>query len=187
MTLPSLTYQEQPIDTPIENLQTFLLAGLGSDTHPNHRELLRQVLKKHLGVLTDPGNWSQQPIGSNFYSLSHEKQSSLIALSKAPVGCDIVSNQRCSTKLLQRVSEAQEIQEAPSMPHLWVAKESALKSLLKKDVLLSQLKIHQWEKSQQGFSFLASLQSVDNVVGQGWTCLNMDQTLAFFERTLNFP
>lgn len=76
------------------------------------------------------------------------------------LGFDLEETGRVSENLIRRVSDEQEVSLAPDATSLWVAKESAYKSLLGKDQpkVLSAVKIAHWNMVQQIFTFSFEVQ-----------------------------
>lgn len=86
---------------------------------------------------------SHCPILGGFI-FSHDKNISL--------GLDVEKMDRVSLQLVQRVSDFDEVNEAPEVSFLWVAKEAAFKCIPSGEQkhFLRDLFIFQWEEMEEG-------------------------------------
>lgn len=139
---------------PQHSLQIFSESAWGSNT-PHHRRLIREFLKAQLkgkipqdeflrlDDLETPPRFAEV-----FCSISHTGDFGMVALSQFPVGIDVEIKDRVREPIVARVSSPQEIQEAPSIAHLWSAKEAAYKSLLSfaQPSVISAVSIGGWRK-----------------------------------------
>lgn len=66
----------------------------------------------------------------HYISISHcQDFGGFVATKKGPVGFDIEIAKRVTTAAMERMASREEIQQAPSVASLWVAKEAAFKAL----------------------------------------------------------
>lgn len=144
---------------------------------PNYRSLIRADLAQRLSETKNlpidllrevmvPGALPQ--FADLSYSVSHCSSLGGYCFVDKPfvLGFDLEVESRVSKKILERVSEPDEICSAPSMISLWCAKEAAFKAQNRASQTLSQITITDWaEGSQFGYSFRVN--SENNSTGKG--------------------
>ena len=117
------------------------------------RKTLVNYLERHISIknkqeLLTPGEKPYHPSAS--ISISHCKILGGFIVSFDPqtlIGLDIEEILRVKLTLTNRISQKEEITEAPQIALLWVAKESALKCIPQKEhksFLISQIFISNW-------------------------------------------
>lgn len=153
---------------------------LGASQRPEHRRDLRRSLvdylihkiknrdfspvediSKGLSELTSLTDLSKRPETSFAkFSISHcpELGGFAIAPHNFPIGFDLEVGGRITNDIVLRISTADEVFESPNASSLWVAKESAYKSLPPdlQPPVLSQVRISNWKTVDEhifGFSF----------------------------------
>ncbi len=117
-------------------------------------------------------------------SISHTKNSGAYVLSKNKlhIGLDMELSSRIQKEPLLRVSTLTEVETAPSLAHLWTAKEAAFKSFYKLESpkVLSQIEVCNWKlESANLFSFSYYFNNSKGLIrsGEGYSwqenCLNL--------------
>jgi hypothetical protein len=83
-----------------------------------------------------------------YTSISHAKDLGGFVISKRPVGFDLELRSRILPQIVARVSMPQEVELAPSIAHLWVAKEATYKALMHyhQPTVLSDVLIGGWKQ-----------------------------------------
>lgn len=119
-----------------------------------------------------------------YFSISHSTQAGILAQSRIPLGVDLESFHRINPKVVQRISAANEVAEAPSPGHLWTAKEATFKSLIhfRQPQTLSQIEIFQWQQIQND-TYQFRLKDPEKFAVQfnaGFVFLNHSEALAVF-------
>jgi 4'-phosphopantetheinyl transferase len=85
----------------------------------------------------------------HFISISHcQDFGGFVATTKGPVGFDIEIVKRVTTAAMERMATREEVQQAPSVASLWVAKEAAFKALRwgSQPSTISQIETTGWRK-----------------------------------------
>lgn len=160
------------------NCRLYLLKDQAS--RQERRSKLREAIKttlvskgfepdKNLLDLTEPPSSKDCAI-----SISHTDLFSGFVLdpSASGLGLDIELEERISTKIVQRISNSEEIQMAPDAKFLFPCKEAAWKghsSLQKEFPTISQIRIATWKKLEENtWTFLTHTHSNDRALpGQG--------------------
>lgn len=167
-----------------------------SSASNGHRLKIREALAERLH---DPGllDLSKLPANeSSSVSISHCPLAGGYALGSpnATLGFDLEDATRVRPAVVARVSLAHELTEAPSVPLLWTAKESAFKALrgVQQPAVVSELKITGWRTalssiepiSHQNLWVFEALHSSRNesIAGNGVTLQLGNLIYAFFSR-----
>lgn len=160
----------------------------------DYRLKIRQELSQYCGEnLLD---LSGRPRSRRYsISISHCPEAGGFAVcdSSLQIGFDIDVQTRFSEKIVSRVSQANEVKEAPSPAHLWVAKEACFKSFSEgtQPPVLSSITISSWESWALGggserenetavWGYRASPPGVGLGPAQGIVISFSDLLLAFF-------
>lgn len=129
----------------------FVPAGGGD--HPEQRVNLRRELIRLASVPPALENKILQLekipyLPSGFSSLSHCGEDGVVAIANSPLGVDLEEIARVQEKIVLRVSQPEELQNASGPASLWAAKEAAYKALYaySQPTLLSQVEIGGWKK-----------------------------------------
>jgi phosphopantetheinyl transferase (holo-ACP synthase) len=126
--------------------------------HQGHREKIRVALEHQLST-----NWAKDVSYSEYealkdldripsfkkihVSISHGQDLGGFVISKKPVGFDLELKDRIHEKIVRRISLEREVAEAPSLAHLWAAKEATFKALREfaQPGVISELEIGAWK------------------------------------------
>lgn len=114
---------------------------LGASAQPDHRQKIRAGLQQRLNTYWNESvlapeiqavsNLEQVPQFKKLYtSISHGQNMGGFVISKRPVGFDLEQISRVLPAIVARVSMPEEVTLAPSIAHLWVAKEATYKALM---------------------------------------------------------
>lgn len=123
-----------------------------------HRENLRREILHRLGDdVENPGEILDlsKPLlkaGGSYVSIAHVPSGGGFLLSKQPIGLDLEEADRVQSRVVARVSTADDLSAAPSPAWLWAAKEAAFKALQhaeKSPKLLSQIGIDEWVLTEE--------------------------------------
>ena len=116
----------------------------------NYRQHIREhIVENHKNDLSMVEqntilNLDKLPCSKNLYfSISHCPEMGGYAVCNQPVGFDLEVTSRINPQLIRRICTNQEIDQAPHIELLWVAKESVLK-LSSKNTLTSNIVIDNW-------------------------------------------
>lgn len=145
-----------------------------SAKHPGHRQMLRQALWDRIpeqlrADLAEPEflNLEKPPHASLFTcSIAHCGTMGGFVFSltnRYQLGFDLEDESRADAAVVKRISTTQEMDQAPSPAHLWVAKEATFKSLLGplQPNVLSQIQVHNWRHvSDANWLFSSEIQSL---------------------------
>lgn len=129
---------------------------------PNFREKLRQGIVQELAASqTAQGSdhdyhklldLNELPsLEGHHISISHGQDlGGFVATTKGPVGFDLEMAKRVTTAAMERMASKEEIQQAPSVASLWVAKEAVFKALrwYSQPTTISQIETTGWAKHQ---------------------------------------
>ena len=131
------------------DLQLYAKADWGSD-NPDYRRLLHAE-RDHL---------LSQSSEKLYSSLSHTKGMGFLAISSKPLGVDVEVVSRVQEHVIARVSNSEELGNAPSGSSLWTAKEAAFKATREynQPSVISDISIGAWrniESQVETFSLLS--------------------------------
>lgn len=144
------------------------------------------LIKKDLKALED---LEQVPdLNLAQVSISHCPKAGGFALSDIshPLGFDLEDPDRIRETVVKRMSEPQELTEAPSPAHLWTAKESAFKALYgpMQPQVISAVTIRQWfPLTPEIWAFRAAAPGLNEVSGQGCILPILGLNLGIFALT----
>lgn len=170
--------------------QVFFVGDLGSTTHADYRQQLRQLLQHNLASHKFAA--SEQLLDLQILpnheqlslNISHSLKASTFGWCEKPssLGIDIESADRLSPQVLKRVCSLEEIESCPYIPHLWTAKEATFKSLRKENIVISNVEVLDWRpKTETEWFFTAQWKDQGtHITGIGFSCLKMDHSLSFF-------
>ncbi len=164
------------------------LAPEWGSNHKDSRILLRKAMVVELGKMYDKYNQFSssdreillclesvpQPHGASV-SISHTLSLGGFALARAQepaLGFDIELASRLRPTSVERVSDSGELEKAPGISHIWVAKEAAFKSMRgsKQPAVISMVKTSAWRSvmTPENFS-LWTCEIDENSISSGST------------------
>jgi phosphopantetheinyl transferase (holo-ACP synthase) len=140
-------------------VEVFVNPDWGSQA-AEHRQKIRDAIEFQLkthwqkevaaGELEHLHDLNRYPVFKKIHvSISHCLEMGGFVLSKMPVGFDIELVERVQQKIVARVSKEAEMINAPSLAHLWAAKEAAFKALhsFRQPDVISELQIGAWDEN----------------------------------------
>lgn len=118
-------------------------------------------------------------------SISHTHDLGVLAFCPAPIGVDIEKTERVQSQVVQRVSSAEELRNAPSPASLWCAKEACFKALRSyaQPSVVSAISIGNWTKIDshtETFELLNFSNFSAPLAGHGLVYHLANHTLGFF-------
>lgn len=175
-----------PRDTSLP-LKFYMIDLLGSETHPNYRELLRKQLfmllkDKGFSPSEDILDLSKKPEHPDLnISLSHGPTCSVLAWIERDwnMGIDIEEIDRLNINTINRISTPQEVANAPEPLLLWSAKEAVIKALYQAGKVMSSVEIINWKNNGEGY-WTFGLDPKIAPKGYGEVSLIMGHSIAFF-------
>lgn len=151
-------------------IETYL-SPEGGSLDPDYRAKIRVTIENNLASRS----------GEKIYtSVSHARNLGGFALSNRPVGFDLELKDRAQHKTILRVSSEKELHAAPSLTHLWAAKEAAYKSLseFSQPAVISTIEIGEWTPS--GHFKMLNENSFSATKGHGITWISDSHICAIY-------
>jgi 4'-phosphopantetheinyl transferase EntD len=185
--IPKLSVQRLPVFNTVLPIHLYFLKNLGSATHPDCRMLVRQKLFELLsaeGHIPSPSLLAldHRPQHDTLnISLSHGHHHSLIGWTptKLKIGVDIESLDRLTSKIVERVSTAEELASAPDPQYIWSAKEAAFKACYPRHNVVSFVEVVDWTLAKKNHWTFA-VGPKNHSEGYGELCLIERHSIAFF-------